>query len=286
MAEVEVGQSSSRRARRWALLGGGLLVLALLLVGYVWLAERHSDQLRLVRDPDTQLVRVEKGWYAPFGWATYTPTEAFTPVRLDPDIPIREGTCSRVADCEARLFDAVAEQARRLLRRRERLREASALIAQAVKLSGEANLSERLELEGDEQYVRGLLKLEEAAASLLDASRHFRRARAMGSHVFRDGQARWQQSLELLDDLRQSGVSIPGVEAGELEEDPNLDRALNPPARRPDAERAPTPAPSEEEPPAAEEPPAKAPRDDPTPPTDDTEASSPEGGVPEDWSEL
>ncbi|MEO1267264.1 MAG: hypothetical protein AAFX99_04135 [Myxococcota bacterium] len=269
---------------------GGVLLLVLMVAGYIVLAERHSDKLRIVRDPQTHQVRVEQGWYAPMGWATFQPTEAFTPVTLDPDIPLREGPCSQVSDCEARLFEAVAEQARRMLRRRERLREASALIAQAVKLSGEANVSERLELEGDEQYVRGLLKFEEAAADLLDASRHFRRAQAMGSRVFRDGQARWRQSRELLDVLRQSGVAIPGVEAGELDPEPDplpLPRPNTAPPKGDDSPMAPDDPPGS---PKGIRPPSSAPDEGPpsgAEPSPDMGPNTPETNpIPDAWSEL
>ncbi len=179
MSEVRV-----EAPKKWVPWLYGTLSLAVVAAVYVGLAEMHHDTLRLeVRDG---AVLVEKGYYAPTGWGAYRPSEAFKPVKVDADVPVRVGECADLEDCEARLFDVAARQARRYLGRRESLREAGALIAQAVKLSGPSTREQMLELQGDEQYLKGLMALEDAERVLEDALKHFERARAMGTHSFRD----------------------------------------------------------------------------------------------------
>jgi len=207
MAEVEVGE-----ARPWLIYVVVALTVVAVVGGYIALAAVHSEGLRVVRDGAT--VRVERGLYAPFGWDTYRPTEAFKPVTIDADVPVRAGDCADLADCESRLFDVVAAQARRLLARRENMREAGELIAQAVKLSGAQNRELMLELQGDEQYVKGLSKLEAVSDLLTEAQDHFYRARAMDARSFRDAEQRLKMVSAMLQELERAGVGRPGVGDG------------------------------------------------------------------------
>lgn len=260
MAEIEVGER-----RPWlTYLYIGVVVLVVVGV-WVVLAELHGDELRVVRDGAT--VQVEQGLYAPFGWGTYRPTEAFKPVAIDADLPVREGSCADLADCESRMFDVVAAQARRHLARRERLREAGELIAQAVKLSGAQNREMMLELQGDEQYVKGLMKLEAVAELLEESQEHFYRARAMDARSFKDAEQRLRMVNGMLRELERAGVGRPG--AGE---------ALPVPFEpvRPDAPPTPV-APPVPGPDAGT--PSSPPTSPPSPAPDAGAARAPDGGM-------
>lgn len=212
MTEVEIG-----RSRPWVTYVVAAGAVLALVAGYVALAESHHRELRVVRDGAE--VRVEQGRYAPFGWRPYRPTEAFKPVSIEADVAVRAGECADLADCEDRMFSVVVEQARRYLRRRERLREASELVAQAVKLSGSSNRSQLLEIQGDEQYVLALLKLRQAATVLTEARESFFRARAMETRAYGNADEMVRRVDAMLAELASlqprptQGPSLPSTSA-------------------------------------------------------------------------
>ncbi len=178
----------------------GALVVVALVVGYIWLANDHSQSLQLTREGAE--VRVEKGIYAPFGWSPYVPTTAFEPVLVENEVTARTGPCADLADCEARLFSVVLTQARLDLARPERLERAMALVAQAVKLSSAANRDALRGLEDQQELVKGTLKVSAARTALAQARVHFKGVRGQEPAVQARAEA-WVKALDKqLADLR------------------------------------------------------------------------------------
>ncbi len=221
-AEIDLSQGRSRA--KWVY---ALLVALLLLLAFVALALRHSGHLRLALVDGE--ARVERGAFAPFGWVDHQPSTAFKPIKIDADVPARLGECADLADCEGRLCEIAIAQARRELRRPDRMAEAMALIAQATRLAGPAQREALRALEDEEQLARGLARLEEARRVLAEARHHFFSVRGRDAEAISRAEA-WTLTIDaVLDDL-------------DTARDPRRardpDRAIDTPKAAPSAPRA------------------------------------------------
>ena len=245
---IDLAEGKGRRA--WFV--GGFVSIGLILL-YVLLASEHSALLRVVHEGG--VVRMEQGIFAPLGWSEHRPTTAFDPVKPDGDIPVRAGLCADLADCEARLFEVVLEQARRELQRPDRMREAMALIAQAARLASPAQREALRSLEDEEQFARGRMRLGEGRGVLMDARQHFFNVRGTDGPTLRRAAA-WMDALDALIeslDAADRRISRPDGAA------PLRERPKAAPEVRPEGSpevQDPVEAP-EEAPPVSPEPPKK-----------------------------
>jgi hypothetical protein len=153
--------------------------VALTLALGVWLSNHNSEQFRFVNDEG--MARIEKGLFMPWGWSAYVPSAAHRPIIPEARIPIDEGECEDLKDCESRLFEVVKKQAHSFLTHPKRLEAGTRLVMQATKLSNEENRLDLLVLQGDEQHARGQAQLRQVRQSLVDARESFKRAESMNT---------------------------------------------------------------------------------------------------------
>jgi hypothetical protein len=172
-----------------------LVGIALLAVGW-WLSSRHHDRFFIVVDGDS--VRVERGYYLPFGAGGWAPTRAYEPFRLPPGIrPEKTGgmTAEQVDRVLHRLFVTVAEKelaniadgdpdvAEDMLMRAQKLRTTS--------INDDRLLLEKL---GDVAFRRGLTEVRDIQSRFDEALKQFRLAAMRGGASFKDAQ-RWVDTI-------------------------------------------------------------------------------------------
>jgi hypothetical protein len=155
------------------------IAIAVSLVVGLWLSSNNSQQYRLVNDEG--MAQIEKGLFMPWGYAGYIPSEIYRPIVPSAGIPINDGDCADLKDCEARLFEVVSKQASRFLTHPKRLEAGKRLVLQATRLSNEGNRIKLLVLQGDEQHARGMAELREIRESLVGARENFKRAQSMNT---------------------------------------------------------------------------------------------------------
>lgn len=205
MAQVDHEPGPSR----WVNRVTAALLLAAALGLLLWLSQRHAQELRLHQEG--QRVLVQRGRWAPWGWKLHQPGQAFAPIPVEQGVHARVGLCADLADCEARLFEVALEQARRALRDPARREGADALVLQAMKLASPAQRDSVLELQGDEQYLRGLRRLEQGRALLEQAQQSFQRAQAMDARAFTDTPQRLERLRRALQALESDAAAPPAV---------------------------------------------------------------------------
>jgi hypothetical protein len=210
-------------------------VLALVALGLLWwLSSRHHEKFFIVVHGDT--VKVERGYYFPFGSGAYTPSPAYEPFTLPPGVaPEKTGAMSanEVDRVLHRLFITIAEKEIADVEAGDP-DEAELMLLRAQKLltTGIADDRKLLELLGDVAFRRGLTEVRGVQARFDKALEQFRLAAMRGGVAYK-GADRW---VEAITRLRAEFRSL-SVESG-LDPDQILSQ---PPALPPIAPKKPAP---------------------------------------------
>lgn len=186
----------------------GIAVLLLVVVIGWWLSSRHHDRYYIVvRDNN---VRVERGYYFPFGSGAWSPNRAYEPFKIPAGIAPEEAGPLTAEDLDRvlhRLYVTIAE------RELEDMSEGNADIAEdmlmrANKLQYTSVDEDRrlLEMLGDVAFRRGLTEVRGIQSRFDEALKQFRLAAQRGGVAYRGAQ-RWVDAIaRLRDEFRRLSV--------------------------------------------------------------------------------
>ena len=172
---------------------------ALLIVGAWWLSSRNSERFFIVVDGD--MVRVEKGYFLPFGSGPHAPTPAYDAFRLPPGVrPDKSGamTVEKVDKVLYALFFRIADREIADLEAGD-MEVAEEMLMRAQKLQTTSITDDRILLEklGDVSFRRGITQVQGIQQRFDAAIRQFELASRRGGATF-TGAEKWVESIKRL----------------------------------------------------------------------------------------
>ncbi len=219
------------------LIGAALVVLAVALLW--WLSSRHHEKYYVQVDGD--MVRVERGYYFPFGAGAYAPSPAYESFKLPAGVrPEKTGamTAPQVDTVLHSLFVTIAKREIADVEKGDPdVAEIMLLRAQKLLTTPVADDRQLLELLGDVAFRRGLTEVRGVQARFDKALEQFRLAAMRGGVAYKGAQ-RWVDAITRLREEFRRLSAESGL-------DP--DRILaNPPLLVPKREGAPAQAPKQD----------------------------------------
>lgn len=192
-ALAEPPRERRRLPQRGLLFGVGAVVFIVLWV----ISSAHHDNFYLVNDDGT--VRVERGWYFPFGASEWAPNRAYKPFRLPDDIALDDSGALTAEELDETLMSLFRRVATREIKdvNGGNSDRAEDMLLRANKLMNTTIDDERelMNMLGDVHFHQGLRTLRDVQRSLELAYRQFNLAAQRGGVQYKNA-SKWATTIE------------------------------------------------------------------------------------------
>lgn len=182
-----------RLPQRSLAIGVGLVVFVILWI----ISSAHHDNFYLSNDDGT--VRVERGWYFPFGSSEWSPNRAYTPFRLPDDVALDDSGALTAAELDETLMALFRRVAKREIKDvaggNSDLAEDMLLRANKLMHTTIDDERELMNMLGDVHFHQGLRTLRDVQRSFDLAYRQFNLAAQRGGVEYTDAD-KWARTIK------------------------------------------------------------------------------------------